>query len=243
MQRAIHLHAIATITLIAVVSAQPAVPGDASGMRTVGDPGGVAIRGATPVEREMVDWALGRFEGAGLQLPSLKISFHDDRERCRDFIGLYRAASGAVLMCNRGGEKTAPAHTLLHELGHAWADNYVDDPGRAVFMDLRGVEHWTSADPHSLDPAWWQRGYEHAAEIMAWGLAEGPFKSRWLHTDLCTELADAFRLLTGADPLNRSTAFCKCQEPGSIYLQACPLDAQGEGRDAGPSDITIAGHA
>ena len=89
-------------------------------------------------------------------------------------------------------------------------------------MAHRGVDHWSSTDPHSLNPPWWQRGYEQAAELMAWGLSEGPLRSIWLHTELCSELNEAFQVLTGIEPLNQSTEYCKCQEEGSLYLQACP---------------------
>ncbi len=179
------------------------------------------VAGATPAEREMVDWALGRFEAAGLGLPALKVVFHNGADACNGFNGYYRSQPRSISMCNRGDEKTTPAHTLLHEMAHGWAEYNLTEAQRQAFMEHRNVDHWSSADPHSLEVPWWQRGYEQAAELMAWGLSEGPLRSIWLHTELCDELRQAFLVLTGIEPLNQSTEYCKCQDEGSIYLRAC----------------------
>ncbi|MDJ0923455.1 MAG: hypothetical protein QNJ77_02745 [Acidimicrobiia bacterium] len=217
---------LSTIALIfsLLLAAQPAFASSSSGRRAGADRPATSVLGATEQETEMVEWALGRFAAAGMELPAVKVGFFTDYEDCLGFIGYFRTSTRTVFMCNRGGEERVPEHTLIHELGHAWADHNLEAADREAFMELRGVEFWNTGGSGAASPAWWQRGYEHAAEIIAWGLAETPFHSMWLHTELCTDLASAFTALTGIEPLNDSTSFCKCQEAGSPYKQACPAD-------------------
>lgn len=212
------------MALLSLSAAVPSETGSPDSSKLNADYWSAPVVGATSAERDLVMWARGRYEAAGLELPALKVSFHTSTDDCNGFIGYYRSDERSISMCNRGDEKTTPAHTLLHEMGHAWAEYNLDESGRQTFMAHRNVTHWSSTDPHSLNPPWWQRGYEQAAELMAWGLTEEPLRSIWLHTELCTELNDAYRVLTGTEPLNQSTEYCKCQEDGSPYLQACPAE-------------------
>jgi hypothetical protein len=46
-----------------------------------------------------------------------------------------------------------------------------------------------------------ERGAEHAAEILAWGLLDECSATVRLPDNTCDTLAAAFRLLTGAEPL------------------------------------------
>ena len=56
---------------------------------------------------------------------------------------------------------------LLHELSHAWAEHHVSDQARERIRALRGPQLKQPGD------GWGQRATEHAAVIMAWGLADG----------------------------------------------------------------------
>ncbi len=220
-----HLAQILAAIGIAILSLSAAAPGaaeSAAPSKLNAEYSTTQILGATSAERELVEWARSQYEAAGLELPALKVSFHDSTDACNGFIGYYRSDERSISMCNRGDLNTTPAHTLLHEMAHGWAEHNLTESDRQAFMAHRGVDHWSNSDPHSQDPAWWQRGYEQAAELMAWGLSDGPLRSIWLHTELCSELSEAFRVLTGTEPLNQSTEHCKCQEEGSPYLQACP---------------------
>jgi hypothetical protein len=85
--------------------------------------------------------------------------------------------------------------TLLHELGHVWTAQYVDDAIRAAFLEIRGLEVW-SAPGVSRD----ELGTEHAAEILAWGLLESDTWPARLPNNECDDLAAAYRVLTGRDP-------------------------------------------
>ncbi len=56
---------------------------------------------------------------------------------------------------------------------------------------------------HAFD--WWNRGTEHAAEIMAWGLGEFSRKPRLLPDTEIDSLDTAYRRLTGTAPLGDTT--------------------------------------
>jgi hypothetical protein len=56
---------------------------------------------------------------------------------------------------------------LLHEMSHAWAERYVTGERRERFLELRGLRSWNGGDV-----PWRERGFEHAAEILAWHLGD-----------------------------------------------------------------------
>ena len=53
---------------------------------------------------------------------------------------------------------------LLHEMGHIWLDQNVTESTRARFLQLQGLVSW-----NTVSVPWRVRGYEQAAEIIAWG--------------------------------------------------------------------------
>jgi len=168
----------------------------------------VVIEGATPDERDLVEWALSRYETAELTLPTVTFAFHDSNEGCRGskrvYQGLYTHAAGTIDICNRGGGTTDPRHTLLHELAHAWSLTHMAEEDIADFVAHRGLDHWSSNET-----PWWQMGQEQAAEIIAWGLQdENEYKSIWLFLESCDDLASAFKLVTGTRPLHTNTQYC-----------------------------------
>ena len=55
---------------------------------------------------------------------------------------------------------------LLHEMAHGWLDANLSEIERARFLDLRRLSTWNSPEV-SHD----ERGFEQAAEIMAWTLS------------------------------------------------------------------------
>ncbi len=93
-----------------------------------------------------------------------------------------------------GGLPVAARRTILHELGHLWTERHVDAATRQAFMRMRGVTAWR-------DGTHWEcSGSEHAAEVMMWGLLD-----ETLLTDIaCESWRDAFRVLTGTTPHDRS---------------------------------------
>ncbi len=163
----------------------------------------VTVIGATDDEQALVDWAISRYQTAGLELPALIVTFHDTQDGCRGYKGYYNHATGTVDFCNR--DSADPRRTMLHELGHAWSFEHMDGDHQHAFTESRGLDTW-----HDTDTAWWQMGQEHAAEIIAWGLQDdNEYQSVWLHLEDCTDLAAAFTTLTGTTPLHTNTHYCK----------------------------------
>jgi len=150
---------------------------------------------------ELVEWGLGRFATAGLALPEIAIIAFPPSERCWNaWFHTGYASLGAETVrvdpcIGEGG--TADRRTVLHELGHEWEYQCVNEPTRRAFLNLRGLEEWTPTD--SDVP--WQEGIEQAAETIAWGLMDQPIGIK-LPDTTTQDLAEAFRLLTGVEPLN-----------------------------------------
>ena len=162
----------------------------------------------TPEERTMVEWALRRFELAGLELPDLRMEFKKAGCRSR---GLYDRSTQTIQVCD--GRKM----TLLHELAHSWDHFATFD--RDGFLALRGLQfYFGPPDTRAAD-----QGVEHIAEIIAWGLmdentavpgaaypsqpvAEYQPQLPGLPNSGIDELHDAFVYLTGIDPLHSDRA-------------------------------------
>jgi hypothetical protein len=146
------------------------------------DPPG--IYGADPEFTAVVETAIDRFNTVGLTLPDLRIYYHSDPSACPGAIGLFNQdGSGTrVDLC------TQVAYTLLHELAHAWEYHTLSDATRQAYLNHVGLTSWASPD---VD--WEDRGVEHAAWTVAWGLLETPITNPAAFVD---ELR-SFQLLTG----------------------------------------------
>ena len=162
----------------------------------------IKIVASTAQQAEHADWALARFEAAGLELPSLTIVFHDDYQSCGMREGVLRIVGEDVTIheCQNGPSRSR--RSLLHELAHAWdhVAGSIDADTRTDFLRLRGLRSW---DDDGLP--WNQRGEEQTAEIIAWGLMDQPAPiptsvgDRGAQDNL--SLTTAFILLTGIRPL------------------------------------------
>jgi hypothetical protein len=171
--------AAAVMAVVAVLSAPPA---DA----------GIAVEGGTRTHHEMARWAIGRFEAEGFTLPDMEVRFHLDRTGCRDRMGYY--ADDAVDLCYVHLDLMA-SRTLLHEMAHGWLEANLTTADRERFLRLRALDTWND------DRADWDaRGYEQAAEILAWGL--GDQRNDWLPmfpNNSRHELVVAYEMLTGRE--------------------------------------------
>jgi hypothetical protein len=157
---------------------------------------------------DLIDWAFGRFELAGIRRPDVVSITFSPFTLCRDHLGSTTTIGkrAYVILCFGGGEcetddernecSAFARHALLHELGHAWTNTYLNDDDRAEFRELRGLEHWSGSNVPYLE-----RGTEHAAEVLAWGLLEECPATVRLPDSTCDTLAAAFQFLTGAEPL------------------------------------------
>ena len=161
-----------------------------------------AVNPAVAGDEALAEWALERFEIAGLELPPVIIIFHTDREGCRGGAGYYSHGARTVDMCERG-ESGDPRRTLLHELGHAWAFTHLSPEAIDIFVAEQGLADWSQAD------SWWAKGKERAAEIVAWGLQDDDeYESQYLNKTECSRIAASFELLTGIAPLHTNTEYC-----------------------------------
>jgi hypothetical protein len=147
----------------------------------------------------LAQWAFDRFDQAGLELPSVALSFHDNRKACEGHVGYFRSgAPPRIDICGFNWDRflVTPKKTVLHELAHAWADHTLESEARMRFLDLRGLDVW-----HDNSVPWEERGFEHAAEIIAWGLMEEDLLLTSIGETDTRQLAEAFELLTGRVPL------------------------------------------
>ena len=124
----------------------------------------VTVVGGTEEQRSMVDWAAGRFEAAGLELPSMEIRFHPDRDDCLDRIGYYHLE--VVHLCLLRAT-TDSSRTVLHEMAHGWLEANVTGIERDLFLLHRGLDNWNDKRVE-----WGERGTEQGAEIIEWALGE-----------------------------------------------------------------------
>lgn len=148
----------------------------------------------TKADAALTEWALERFERAGLELPPLIIAFHDSRQSCQGHVGLYTSGNpGRVELCGFNWDRflITPKKTLLHELGHAWAGATLTDEMREEFVQFRGLETW--GDDRF---PWAEQGSEQAAEIIAWALLDDELVMAPIRNSDPQTLAEAFEFLT-----------------------------------------------
>lgn len=180
------------------------------------DADGRSIRlvNADPIHTDFVSWMLARFDSAGLPPPRVGVIWFPPAPDCSGRSGLatvaderFGAESSAVvcfddqhLTSNTSESGWAPTAIAfgIHELAHLWMVEQLDDRQRAAFNTEAGLSDWAGEDTD-----WAERGVEHAAFTIAWGLA-GADDARYpirVPPPSCDELTRRFTLLTGAAPL------------------------------------------
>jgi hypothetical protein len=168
----------------------------------------VEIHNGTAALVDLLAWGLGRFSAAGLAEPAVdSVTFEpsrscaglsgrviDDGEYRNLYVCMYeRDICTALAPCNQPATRARVA--FLHELGHAWMIDHVDERTEEAVLDVSGRSAWD-------DPAipWVERGVEYSADVVAWGLLEEALPMVRIGSPPCTELTAAFRLLTGVAP-------------------------------------------
>jgi hypothetical protein len=155
----------------------------------------LTVHGATAAEERAIDWALRRYQTAGLDgMPALEIFLHGSNDGCGGGIGLHFA--GRIDLCTRDSSEPYQRKFALHEMAHAWTEANVDPALLERFMQDRGIAGWNDRS----DP-WKERGTEQAAEIITWGLGEGAIAPLLPETPDPETLARLYRLLTARDPI------------------------------------------
>ena len=194
---------IATLTLLAVMPTGSGV-GDLA--RTERAPHRITIDSASPQWTRRIEWGLDRFRIAGLALPPMSISVHDNDAPCEGNSGLYRTTEpGEVHLCSASPADSTTAKLItLHELAHAWAETQLTNDQKAEFLQLRALDTWVD---QRVPPHQW--GAEHAAEVVSWGLMDESVPIVRIYNAEPAELTIAFESLTGQAPFWEA-------EPGNL---------------------------
>jgi hypothetical protein len=150
---------------------------------------GVRVFGADAEHERLARWAFGRYEHAGLGAPSVDIYFHPDTSGCYGHLGAE--LGGRVDVCVVIVSEIARG-VLLHEMGHAWIDENVTTSVRERFLEMRGLSAW-----NDRSVIWDARGFEHGAEIIAWGVGTR-YIAPTIPDRTPERLAAGWELLTGA---------------------------------------------
>lgn len=189
---------------------QLVVPGPA-GTQPNAELRGIELYSSTPEMARLVERGLDAFSRAGLQLPQVDRVRFDPSPDCAGVVGLTSdLADGSrdVLLCVDATTACLPDRdrcetyasgvelALAHELGHVWLLDHADREDREAFLALTGLDTWDDAAV-----PWHERGVEHAAETLAWGLVEGELELGRIGFPSCRLLATSFELLTGTEPI------------------------------------------
>lgn len=164
------------------------------------------IDATSPEWTRRVEWGLDRFRDAGLPLPAMAITVHDDDAPCDGNSGLYLPNDPVeVHLCTPGPVDSRPARlTTLHELAHAWAESQLSTAERAAFLELRGLDVWYDRRlPRH------ERGAEHAAEVVSWGLMDEMIPIIRIYNAEPAQLSEAFDLLVDRPPLSTETDYSR----------------------------------
>jgi hypothetical protein len=151
----------------------------------------------TKADAALTDWALSRFQQAGLELPPLAVAFHDSKQPCEGYVGLYRSGdTPRVDICGFNWDRflITPKKTLLHELAHAWAGANLSEEAKERFVRFRHLPTW--GDDRF---PWGEQGSEQAAEIIAWALLDEELVMAHIQNTDPQRLARAYELLTSTE--------------------------------------------
>ena len=150
------------------------------------------IQTETNEQRELIEWALSRFDEAGLELPVLTIHAFSDRSGCGGNLGFFSIDGAGNYEVHTCGID----FTVLHELGHAWAAYNLTEQDKDEFL----TEH-AHADEWRTDD-WLLSGSEHCANVIAWGLMDDRINQTRTRPYDAKSMVEAFEMLTdGGEPL------------------------------------------
>lgn len=152
----------------------------------------------TAAERNLVEWAEGRFAIVGLRLPDVEVVFHDDTESCGGHPGRFRGSADrrivAICVPDSGTfhSQLQRRRTLVHELAHAWDYAHLDSEDHARLLTTLDAVDW-----YGPDAEWDERGVERFAETIVWGLYDQRRRPTMIDV-ACAELHADFIAITGS---------------------------------------------
>jgi hypothetical protein len=181
--------AVAVLVAAATLVGPPAEPDESSH----------SARGFSYAQEVLIEWAIGRFADAGLELPPLEFVYYPTREPCRGARGFYTGdrSRATIRICMREASPFAEL-LFLHEIGHAWDQYALTDRRRAAFLQQRDLEDWWD----NGSAPWHTYGAEQAAQIIVWGLIDRPIHIATIPDSGCLDLRTGYVLLTGRPPLH-----------------------------------------
>jgi hypothetical protein len=175
------------------------------------DGGRIPLFNSTAELEALATWGLTRFVDAGLEPPRIDSFAFAPVRQCATLSGVVVEGpdrSADVVLCTDAFAACVPDREsctafdvsarfgLLHELAHAWLSGSITPATTDRFLAARNLAVWRDgATP------WHERGVEHAAEILAWGLMDERIPLVRLGDPPCPDLVSGYALLTGAPPL------------------------------------------
>jgi hypothetical protein len=194
----------------------PPVEEQVTGEHLLSDGSIVEVRNGSPEMEALLAWGIGRFADGGLPVPAVQSITFGPVPACEGRTGVVHENDDGgpdLVVCMDAFDSCTPSReectgfnrstrlALLHELGHVWLLVHVDDATAEELMTITGARAWRSAAV-----PWHERGVEHAAEILAWGLMDEPIELARIGRPSCHVIVDAYRELTEQTPLNSCTA-------------------------------------
>lgn len=194
-------------------TAPPPLEGLETATITPGDVS-VALVNAERAQITFSEWLFGRYAAAGFEPPGVAAIWYppsndcissrkglaiesDDRYGGRHTATVCFSSDEIRSPETQSGWSVTALNYALHELAHIWMVDNLTDATRDAFVERAGLPSWRSGDDQ-----WGERGVEHAATTIAWGLAGATDARYMIPADLsCDELSERFQMLTGLDPL------------------------------------------
>lgn len=174
----------------------------------------VALVNAEYPQIKFSEWLFGRYAAGGFEPPAVAAIWYPPSNDCissRKGLAIetddrYEGQHTATVCFtpdeinssdSESGWSVTALNYALHELAHIWMVDHLTDETREAFIQRAGLPSWRSGEDQ-----WGERGVEHGATTIAWGLAGAADARYMIPADLaCEELADRFRMLTGLEPL------------------------------------------
>jgi hypothetical protein len=99
--------------------------------------------GFSHAQAALIDWAIGQYADAGLELPPLEFVRYPTSEPCRGARGFYTGGRSPTTIRICMAEAGRFAESLFrHEIAHAWDAFALTDRRREAFLELRNLEQW-----------------------------------------------------------------------------------------------------
>jgi hypothetical protein len=172
----------------------------------------VLLEGHRGPDRELIEWAIGRFDEVGLEVPGVRIVVDPADELCAGVHGRFVAGDRdpKIVLCLEHRESYEAVlyrrRTMMHELAHAWDHATLTEQDRLALQPLLGVDTWYGGTHQ-----WEDRGAERLAETLVWGFYDQLRRPVLIDVG-CGELHRDFVAITGHRALGPTASVCDLPE-------------------------------